>query len=91
VRLLADVLGAFEHHVFEQVSKARAARPLIQRTDVVPEIDSHERQPVIFVRDARSGRWAACTSRIESGAIFAQLRFLAHFAKVQRQQNLPKA
>jgi hypothetical protein len=37
--------------VLEQMREARAAGAFIQRTHVVPEIDSYKRQAVIFVRD----------------------------------------
>ncbi len=53
VRLLADMLRAFEHHVLKQMREAGAARPLIQRPHVIPEVDGDERQPVIFMRDHR--------------------------------------
>ena len=51
VGLFADVLGAFEHHVFEEVGEAGAARALVERPDVVPEVDGDERETVVFVHD----------------------------------------
>jgi hypothetical protein len=45
------VLGAFEHHVLEEVGKASAAGQLVERTDVVPEIDGDQRKTVVFMRD----------------------------------------
>ena len=50
-RLFADVLGAFKHHVLEQVREAGAAGLLVQRADVVPEVDSDQRQAMVFMRD----------------------------------------
>jgi len=47
----ADVLGSLEHHVFEQVGEAGAARPLVLRADVVPEVDRDERQPAVDVEN----------------------------------------
>jgi hypothetical protein len=35
--------------VFEEVRKSGAARPLIERTYVIPQVDSHQRQPVVLV------------------------------------------
>ena len=49
VGFFADVLGAFKHHVLEEVSKPGAAGALIERTDVVPEIDCDERQAMVLV------------------------------------------
>ena len=47
----ADVLGAFEHHVFEEMGEAGAAGTLVERADVVPEIDGDEWQAVVFMRE----------------------------------------
>ena len=47
--LLADVLGAFKHHVLEEVGEAGAAGALVERADVVPEVDGDERQAMVFV------------------------------------------
>ncbi len=49
----ADVLGAFKHHVLEEVGEAGAAGALVERADVVPEIDGNEREAVVFVGDDR--------------------------------------
>jgi len=51
VGFFADVLGAFEHHVLEEVGEASASCALVERTDVVPEIDSDEGQAVVFVHE----------------------------------------
>jgi hypothetical protein len=45
------VFGAFKHHVLEEVGEAGAACTLIERTDVVPEIDCDERQAMVFVSE----------------------------------------
>jgi hypothetical protein len=45
---MRHVLRALEHHVFEQVREACAARLLVGWTDVVPEIDRDQRQAAIF-------------------------------------------
>ena len=51
VGLFADVLGAFEHHVLEEMSEAGAAGALVERPDVIPEIDRDQRQAMVFMRD----------------------------------------
>jgi hypothetical protein len=45
------VLGAFEHHVLEEVGEAGAAGALVERADVVPEVDGYERESVVFVQE----------------------------------------
>src|SRR6185437_17047762 len=45
------VLGALEHHVLEEVREAGAPSTLVQRADVIPEIDGDERQTMVLVRD----------------------------------------
>ena len=66
VRVARHVLRALEHHVLEQVREARAARRLVGRTDVIPEIDRDERQPMIRREDHLEAVRRACTSRIRS-------------------------
>jgi hypothetical protein len=51
VGFFADVLGAFEHHVLEEVGEAGAAGTLVERADVVPEVDGYERQAMVFMRE----------------------------------------
>ena len=51
VGLFADVLGAFEHHVLEEMGEAGAAGALVERADVIPEVDGDERQAMVFVGD----------------------------------------
>jgi hypothetical protein len=46
-----DVLGAFEHHVLEEVGEAGAAGTLVEWADVVPEVDCYEGQAVVFMRE----------------------------------------
>ena len=48
---LADVFGALEHHVFEEVGEAGAASALVQRADVIPEVDGDEREAMVFVHE----------------------------------------
>ena len=48
---LVVMLGTFEHQMFEQVRKTRTARMLILRSDVIPEIDGHHREPAILMDD----------------------------------------
>ena len=44
---LADVPGALEHHVLEQVGEAGLALDLVLGADVVPEVDGDDgREPV---------------------------------------------
>ena len=45
------VLGALEHHVLEQVGEPGAARPLVLRTHVVPDVDRHHGDGVVLVQD----------------------------------------
>ena len=49
--VVADVLGAGEEHVLEEVREPRAPRPLVLRPDVVPEVDGHEGGGVVLVED----------------------------------------
>ena len=51
VGLGSHVLRALEHHVLEQVSETGEAGTFIGRSDVIPEIDRHQRQAMIFVED----------------------------------------
>ena len=51
VGFFADVLGAFEHHVFEEVGEAGAAGALVERADVIPEVDGDEGEAVVFVHE----------------------------------------
>jgi hypothetical protein len=51
VGLFADVLGAFKHHVFEEMGKAGTTRALVQRADVIPKVDGDQREAVIFMHD----------------------------------------
>ena len=46
-----DVLRALEHHVLEQVREAGAARLLVLRTDVIPELGVHDRRRVVLEQD----------------------------------------
>ena len=48
VLVFRDILGALKHHVFEQMRKARAPRLFVSRPDVIPEVDRHQRQPLVF-------------------------------------------
>ena len=66
----ADLLGPFEHHVFEQMREPGAALPLVTRADVVGDGDRVDGRGVVFrddhaetvlelrvgERDARRGR-----------------------------------
>ena len=45
------VLRALEHHVLEQVREAGAARLLVGRADVIPEVHGHQRQPMVLAED----------------------------------------
>ena len=49
VGFFADVLGALEHHVLEEVGEAGAAGALVERADVVPEVDGDEGEAMVFV------------------------------------------
>jgi hypothetical protein len=49
VGLFADMLGAFKHHVLEEVGEAGAAGALVERADVIPEVDGDEREAMVFV------------------------------------------
>jgi hypothetical protein len=51
VGFFADVLGAFEHHVLEEVGEAGATGALVERADVIPEVYGHERQAMIFMQE----------------------------------------
>jgi hypothetical protein len=43
-----NVLGAFEHHVFKEMSEAGVAYGFVGGAHVVPDIDGDEREAVIF-------------------------------------------
>jgi hypothetical protein len=51
VGFFADMLGALEHHVLEEVGEAGAAGALIERPDVIPEIDGDEREAVVHMHE----------------------------------------
>ena len=42
------VLGAFKHHVLEQMGKTRSAGFFVLRADVIPEVHSRDRQRVVL-------------------------------------------
>jgi hypothetical protein len=48
---LLDVLRPFEHQVLEQVGEARAARLLIGRADVIPDVHRDHRHALVLVKD----------------------------------------
>ena len=41
------VLRALKHHVLEEVREPRPSLVLVGRTDVIPEVDRHHRQPAL--------------------------------------------
>jgi hypothetical protein len=45
------VLGALEHHVFKKVGKAGAAYLFVLGTDMVPDVDRHQRYRVVLMQD----------------------------------------
>ena len=51
VLLGLDVLRALEHHVLEEMREAGAARLLVLRADVIPELDVHDRRRLVLVQD----------------------------------------
>jgi hypothetical protein len=51
VLLVADVLGALEEHVLEQVREARATAHFASAADVVVDVHGHDRIGVVFVHD----------------------------------------
>ena len=51
VRISRDVTRTFEHHVLEKMREACAAGQFVRRPYVVPQIDRHQRQPVVFGKD----------------------------------------
>ena len=53
VRLGLDVLRALEHQVLEEVREAGAARLLVLRADVIPELQVHDRRRVVLGQDHR--------------------------------------
>jgi hypothetical protein len=44
------VFGALEHEVLEQVGEPCVARPFILGSDVIPEVDGHDRTAVVLVQ-----------------------------------------
>jgi hypothetical protein len=63
----ADVLAALEEHVLEEVREAGAARRLVLRADVVPEVDGDERQRASGLRTTRRPLSRRCCSIASSG------------------------
>ncbi len=51
VSFFTDVFGAFEHHVLEEMGEAGAAGSLVERADVIPEVNGYEREAVVFVHE----------------------------------------
>ena len=51
VLVVSNVLRAGKEHVLEQMSKTGAARTLVLRADVVPEVDRYKRGGVVFVEN----------------------------------------
>ena len=49
VGFFAYMLGALEHHVLEEVGEAGASGALVDRPDVVPEVDGDEGEAMVFV------------------------------------------
>src|SRR5688572_25112527 len=45
------MLGAFEHQVLEQVREPGAPRLFVLRSDVIPDVDGHHRQLVVFMNN----------------------------------------
>ena len=43
-----DVLRSLEHHVLEQVREAGTSRAFVLRSDVIPDLQVHDRRRVIF-------------------------------------------
>ena len=50
MRLFADMLRPFEHHVLEQVREAGPSRSLLDRSHVIPDVHRHDGQLVILVQ-----------------------------------------
>jgi hypothetical protein len=53
VRFGLDVLAALEHQVLEQVREARTARLFVLRSDVIREVEMHDRNGMIFFQHDR--------------------------------------
>src|SRR5438309_1646528 len=49
--VIADMQRAGKQHVLEKMCEAGAAGALVLRSDVIPEIDGHQRRGVILVED----------------------------------------
>ena len=45
------MLAALEHHVFEQVGKARLARDFVFRADLVPDLDVNDGHAVLDMQE----------------------------------------
>ena len=63
-----DVLRALEHHVLEQMGKAGAAGLLVLRSDVIPELDVHDRRRMIGRQHDREAVRAASSARTAAAA-----------------------
>ena len=51
VAVFRDVFRALKHHVFEQVRETSSSGTFVRRPYVIPEVDRHERQTVLFKQD----------------------------------------
>ena len=45
------VLGALEHEVLKEMRETGATRPLVLRSDVIPEVHRHDRDVAILMDD----------------------------------------
>ena len=50
-RALGHVHRSFEHHVLEEMREAGAARPLVARADVIPDVHRHHRHAGVAMQD----------------------------------------
>jgi MFS family permease len=57
------VLRPFEHQVLEQVREAGAARTLVLRSDVIPDVDRDDRQRMILVDQDVEAVASVCNAR----------------------------
>ena len=60
--------------MLKQVREPGASRPLIQGPDVIPEVDGHQRQPVVFMGNYRETVWQRVFLKLDLGQLVRALR-----------------
>src|SRR6185503_12446924 len=87
VRIGRDVLRGLKHHVLEEVRKTGAARFLVGRTNVVPEIHRDHWQSVILGEDYVETVRERVFLKIDFGNVAAGCRWRARRLRQDRKST----